>query len=170
MTWDMEITYVNQICKRGGSKGRQAVSLTSKADRQTGIIGHAGRHTWISNYRWCINWDHWAQTGRQASKHTGWVNWAEAVSMDTHPSIYNYNWEYIYRVDDRPGSDAIVEKLQTLANPQQPVFLTGDSVDSQHAASSGVYICKSIVNDLRHENYICNSEVIYLSAFSTQLA
>ena len=29
--------------------------------------------------------------------------------------------------------------------------------------SSGVYICKSIVNDLRHGNYICKSEVIYLS-------
>ena len=28
--------------------------------------------------------------------------------------------------------------------------------------SSGVYICKSVVNDLRHGNYICKSEVIYL--------
>ena len=28
--------------------------------------------------------------------------------------------------------------------------------------SSGVYICKSIVNDLRHVNYIRDSEVIYL--------
>jgi hypothetical protein len=28
--------------------------------------------------------------------------------------------------------------------------------------SSGVYICKSIVNDLRHGNYICKSEVNYL--------
>ena len=29
--------------------------------------------------------------------------------------------------------------------------------------SSGVYICKSIVNDLKHGNYICKSEVIYLT-------
>ena len=28
--------------------------------------------------------------------------------------------------------------------------------------SSGVYICKSVVNDLRHGNYICKSEGIYL--------
>ena len=27
--------------------------------------------------------------------------------------------------------------------------------------SSGVYICKSVVNYLRHGNYICKSEVIY---------
>ena len=32
-----------------------------------------------------------------------------------------------------------------------------------HWDSSGVYICKSIVNDLRHGNYIWKSEVIYLS-------
>ena len=31
------------------------------------------------------------------------------------------------------------------------------------ANSSGVYICKSIVNDLKHGNYICKSEGIYLS-------
>jgi hypothetical protein len=30
--------------------------------------------------------------------------------------------------------------------------------------SSGVYICNSIVNDLRHGNYICKSEGIYLGA------
>ena len=29
--------------------------------------------------------------------------------------------------------------------------------------SSGVYICKSVVNDLRHGNFICKSEVIYRS-------
>ena len=28
--------------------------------------------------------------------------------------------------------------------------------------SSGVYICKSIVNDLRHGNYICKSEDFHL--------
>ena len=28
--------------------------------------------------------------------------------------------------------------------------------------SSGVYICKSVVNDLKHGNYICKSEGIYL--------
>ena len=28
--------------------------------------------------------------------------------------------------------------------------------------SSGVYICKSIANDLRHGNYVCKSKVIYL--------
>jgi hypothetical protein len=27
--------------------------------------------------------------------------------------------------------------------------------------SSGVYMCKSVVNDLRHGNFICKSEVIY---------
>ena len=35
-------------------------------------------------------------------------------------------------------------------------ILTGSS-------SSGVYICKSIVNYLRHGNYICKSEGIHLS-------
>ena len=30
------------------------------------------------------------------------------------------------------------------------------------ADSSGVYICKSVVNDLRHGNFICKSEGIYL--------
>ena len=30
------------------------------------------------------------------------------------------------------------------------------------ADSSVVYICKSVVNDLRHGNYICNSEGNYL--------
>jgi hypothetical protein len=29
--------------------------------------------------------------------------------------------------------------------------------------SSGVYIYKSVVNDLKHGNYICNSKVIYLT-------
>ena len=29
--------------------------------------------------------------------------------------------------------------------------------------SSGVYIWKSVVNDLRHGNYICKSEGIYLT-------
>ena len=29
--------------------------------------------------------------------------------------------------------------------------------------SSGVYICKSVVNYLRHGHYICESEVIYLT-------
>ena len=28
--------------------------------------------------------------------------------------------------------------------------------------SSGVYICKSVVNELRHGNYICKSEESYL--------
>ena len=28
--------------------------------------------------------------------------------------------------------------------------------------SSGVYICKSVVNDLRHGNFICKSEANYL--------
>ena len=41
----------------------------------------------------------------------------------------------------------------------------------QASDSSGVYICKSIVNNLRHENYICKSEEIYLvdSFKSTQV-
>jgi hypothetical protein len=29
--------------------------------------------------------------------------------------------------------------------------------------SSGVYICKSVVNDLKHGNYICKPEVIHLT-------
>jgi hypothetical protein len=35
--------------------------------------------------------------------------------------------------------------------------------------SSGVYICKSIVNDLRHGNYTCKSEVIYLDELQKQI-
>jgi hypothetical protein len=31
------------------------------------------------------------------------------------------------------------------------------------ADSSGVYIWKSVANDLRHGNYICKSEVIHLT-------
>ena len=30
--------------------------------------------------------------------------------------------------------------------------------------SSGVYICNSVVNDLRHGNFICESEMIYLGS------
>ena len=33
------------------------------------------------------------------------------------------------------------------------------SLREEPADSSGVYICKSVVNDLRHGNYICKSEV-----------
>ena len=29
--------------------------------------------------------------------------------------------------------------------------------------SSGVYMCKSVVNYIRHGNYICKSEVIHLT-------
>jgi hypothetical protein len=29
--------------------------------------------------------------------------------------------------------------------------------------TNGVYICKSVVNDLRHGNYICKSEEMYLT-------
>ena len=36
--------------------------------------------------------------------------------------------------------------------------------------SSGVYICKSIVNDLRHGNFICKSEEIYLELRDVILA
>ncbi len=36
-------------------------------------------------------------------------------------------------------------------------------IRTSYRDSSGVYICKSIVNDLRHGNYICKSEVIYLT-------
>ena len=46
------------------------------------------------------------------------------------------------------------------------LFALARSLASHPAAfvySSGVYICKSIVNDLRHGNYICKSEVIYLT-------
>ena len=36
-------------------------------------------------------------------------------------------------------------------------------IQTSYWDSSGVYICKSIVNDLRHGNYKCTSEVIYLT-------
>jgi hypothetical protein len=36
--------------------------------------------------------------------------------------------------------------------------------------SSGVYICKSEVNYLRHGNYICKSEVIYLVVIDLEAA
>jgi hypothetical protein len=35
--------------------------------------------------------------------------------------------------------------------------------------SSGVYIYKSVVNDLRHGNFICKSEVVYLYRLSVPL-
>ena len=39
-----------------------------------------------------------------------------------------------------------------------------ETVNTKHSSdSSGVYICKSIVNDLRHGNYICKSEGIHLT-------
>ena len=34
--------------------------------------------------------------------------------------------------------------------------------DCRVGSSSGVYICKSVVNDLRHGNFICKSEENYL--------
>ena len=39
--------------------------------------------------------------------------------------------------------------------------LTATAVEPPQPDSSGVYICKSIVNHLRHGNFICKSEVIY---------
>ena len=39
-----------------------------------------------------------------------------------------------------------------------------DKQRGQAVDSSGVYICKSIVNDFRHGNYICKSEEnVYLT-------
>ncbi len=37
------------------------------------------------------------------------------------------------------------------------------AVRTSYWDSSGVFICKSIVNDLRHGNFICKSEGIYLT-------
>ena len=49
-------------------------------------------------------------------------------------------------------------------NPFEVLFgAVRGSVGSAPAASSGVYICKSVVNDLKHGNYICKSEAIYLT-------
>ncbi len=36
-------------------------------------------------------------------------------------------------------------------------------IQTSYWDSSGVYICNSVVNDLRHGNYICKSEVVYLT-------
>ena len=40
--------------------------------------------------------------------------------------------------------------------------LTTASIRIKKRHSSGVYICKSVVNHLRHGNFICKSEGIYL--------
>jgi hypothetical protein len=39
----------------------------------------------------------------------------------------------------------------------------GQALRTSYRDSSGVYICKSVVNYLRHENFICKSEGIYLT-------
>ena len=46
-----------------------------------------------------------------------------------------------------------------------PQLASGCQVCTGHYLGdpSGVYMCKSVVNDLRRGNYICKSEVIYLT-------
>ena len=43
------------------------------------------------------------------------------------------------------------------------VWLEGRHFSIESSDSSGIYICKSVENDVRHGNYICKSEVIYLT-------
>ena len=48
--------------------------------------------------------------------------------------------------------DGMLTEIET--NPTEAAVDESDS--------SGVYICKSVVNDLRHGNYICKSEDFHL--------
>ena len=48
---------------------------------------------------------------------------------------------------------------------EEPEEAPSDEADELlRSDSSGVYICKSIVNYLRHGNYVCKSEGIHLTA------
>ena len=47
--------------------------------------------------------------------------------------------------------------------PPPEAILPKEARTSISDSSSGVYICKSIVNYLRHENFTCKSERIYLT-------
>ena len=48
----------------------------------------------------------------------------------------------------------------SLCGAPSPDHEVDSSQEPSH--SSGVYICESIANDFRHENYMCKSEVIDL--------
>jgi hypothetical protein len=49
-----------------------------------------------------------------------------------------------------------------IGTTMDPVHLSGFRSARMARDSSGVYICKSVVNYLRHGNFICKSEGIYL--------
>ena len=54
------------------------------------------------------------------------------------------------RLHDNRGSSTQSDRLRRTTCPEW------FAIDS-----SGVYICKSVVNDIRHGNYICKSKEIY---------
>ena len=70
----------------------------------------------------------------------------------------------------RNSTWAAVQRALTLVNDAQHSLEHSDDhleglyrepLRKRGRRSSGVYICKSIVNDLRHGNYMCKSEGIY---------
>ena len=61
-------------------------------------------------------------------------------------------------IDEKPAIRRMTLKAIREIKPIKRYFVVRFAADS-----SGVYICKSIVNDLRHGNFICNSEGIYLT-------
>ena len=48
--------------------------------------------------------------------------------------------------------------------PSQDGLAAGLRAAGAGSDSSGVYICKSVVNYIRHENFICKSEDFHLRA------
>jgi hypothetical protein len=52
--------------------------------------------------------------------------------------------------------------IKAIAMSWFPCFTVRIKAGDTSINSSGVYICKSVVNDLRHGKYICKSEGIYL--------
>ena len=63
---------------------------------------------------------------------------------------------------DSASSVSIITAQPTVAVPEE-VPVTNNRKRGWVGYSSGVYICNSIVNYLRHGNFICESEVIYLT-------
>ena len=65
-----------------------------------------------------------------------------------------------------PPLNGIVRPVATLLRSSGLRF--ANEFKSEHlrtkSSPSGVYICKSVVNHLRHGNYICKSEGIYLNS------
>ena len=71
--------------------------------------------------------------------------------------------ERISSCSHEPSARRVISSESHLVRGVPQVRLDPEDVGAfERSDSSGVHICKSVGNYLRHGNYICKSEVIYL--------